>query len=104
MAHHAFTEIAVYLATASGVQFSGLALGVALATNAGTIDVTAHGESFLELRGTTQLTVRTSDGVRIFELLDANGSIKAARLSVLAHSIHEISARNQPAPATTQNS
>ena len=83
-------EVAVQLATAAGVIFSGMAQGIALVTADGTMEVTAQGESYLSLTGATGLTIRLSDGSRAFRLKNASASVKAGRFTVIAEAIREL--------------
>ena len=87
-------EVAVHLATAMGVVFAGPAKAIALRTADGTIDVTAHGESYLSLGGAADLTVRTADSIRTFHLENANASIKEGRFTVIAETIRELEAES----------
>jgi tRNA U54 and U55 pseudouridine synthase Pus10 len=81
--------VAVHLATAAGVVFSGMSHGFSLQTDGATIEVTSAGESYLSLSGRVELTVRTLDEVRTFILQNANGSLRPSRFSALAETIRE---------------
>lgn len=80
--------VLVELSTAQGTVFSGRADAVELLTTDGTIAITPHDESYLNLTHATEINIRVGTKFSRFALTNAAASLREGRLSVLAEEIH----------------
>ena len=83
-------HLSVQLSTATGCVFSGNASSLDLRTEEGSIHINSNEENFVSMVHTTEVTVQTPDGPRVFALDNAVAGLKGHRFTVLAESVRLI--------------
>ncbi len=93
--------VMVELSTPKGSVFSGLAGGVELLTTDGVIAINPQEESYLNLTGTTQITLRVGTEFLSFVLKNAAASLRDGCLTVVAEEVEPMPAA--PVVAASKN-
>ena len=84
------TDITVELSTPSGPFFTATATAIDVHTEDGSIHITPHEESFLNMILATEITLQTADGSCVFMLENAVAGLTGRTFTVLAESIRRV--------------
>lgn len=84
------TDLTVELSTPSGPFFTATATAIDVHTEDGSIHITPHEESFLNMIHATEITLQTPDGPCVFVLENAVAGLTGRTLTVLAESIRRV--------------
>lgn len=92
-------DLTVELSTPSGRVFTAMASSVDVRTEDGSVHITPHEESYLNMIHATEITLQTADGPCVFMLENAVAGLKAHTFTVLAERIRRIEPQAIAGPA-----
>jgi F0F1-type ATP synthase epsilon subunit len=92
-------DLTVELSTPSGRVFTATASSIDVRTEDGSVHITPHAESYLNMVHATEITLQTADGSYVFVLENAVAGLKGHTFTVLAESIRRIEPEALAEPA-----
>jgi F0F1-type ATP synthase epsilon subunit len=93
-------DLTVALSTPSGRFFAGTATSLDVRTEDGSVHITPHNESYLNMIHATEITLQTRNGPFVFVLENAVAGLKEGSFTVLAESIRRVELQANAEPAS----